>query len=337
MKKIIIIVLVAALAAGGGIFWAGKARPRVQKITRFSMDTIVTIQAPGGKKTIDAINKALDRIDYISWYYNPIDKRSPVYAFNHMGTPISDPDMVKLISAAIVRSRATDGAFDITVFPLVDLWGFNTASPHLPAKKDIEKALKKVGYRNLYIRDGKVCKRHPYTMIELGGIAKGYAVSEAARILRENGVRSALIDAGGDIMAIGKLYGKPWKIGIKDPRSEGVIGVVGIDDGVAFTSGDYERFFIKDGVRYCHIFNTKTGYPAQGLCSVSVFSDDPLTVTGWSSAIFALGKEKGMELVKKEPFLKVIIVDAGQHIFYSDNIKGDLTIKKEAPPAVHAD
>jgi thiamine biosynthesis lipoprotein len=311
-----------------GIFALHKFRPKLQKITRFAMDTIVTIQAPGGQKTADAINKALDRVDYISWYYNPIDKRSPVYAFNHSGTPISDPDMVKLIASAIERSEATDGAFDITIFPIFDLWGFNTTKPHMPDKKDIETALKKVGYKSLYIKDGKVYKKHHYTMIELGGIAKGYAVSEMARILKENGIKSALIDAGGDIMAIGKLYGKPWKVGIKDPRSEGVIGIVGIDDGVAFSSGDYERFFIKDGVRYCHIFNTKTGYPVQGLSGVSVFSDDPLRVTGWSSAIFALGKDKGLELVKKEPFLKAVVIDADQHVFYSDNLKDDLTIKK---------
>ncbi len=303
------------------------AKEKIQKQTRFLMDTYCTIQAVGPKKVVNrAIQLALDRMEEIDKKFNVLNPNSPLYEFNNKNMPVTDQEILDLLKIAQQVSEESIGAFDITIYPLITLWGFYGDSPALPEKQKISEYLKKIGYKKLSVENGKLTKLKKDIKIDLGGIAKGYAVSEAVKVLEEEGIKSALVDAGGDIYALGKLKGKDWKVGIRSPRGEGVIGVVEVSDLAVVTSGDYERFFEKDGVKYHHILNPKTGYPARGLASVTVISSDPVFADAWSTALFVIGKEEGLNLVEKTPSAETLMVTTDGEILYSSGLKENLEI-----------
>jgi len=334
MKRVVFI-LVASLAAVAAVLWGrpGSGKPEdVQKQTRFLMDTYVTIQVPGDAQAIKTIEKAFDRMEEVDRKFNVLNAESPLYRFNHENVPITDPEILALLETSLEVSSESGGAFDITVYPLVDLWGFFRGAPAVPAQADIALGLKKVGWRELRIENGVLTKPKSDVEIDLGGIAKGYAVGEAVKVLKGAGVTSALVDAGGDIFAIGELRGKPWKVGIRNPRGEGVIGVLDVSDLTVVTSGDYERFFEKDGVRYHHILDPVSGYPASGLMSVTVICDDAVRADGLSTALFVMGAEKGMELVERLDGVEAIMVTKDQKILTSPGLKGSM-VTAGAPAA----
>lgn len=324
--SVFIIILIAVL---GFLIFRIKSAYSIQKQTRFLMDTLCSIQIPGGKEVIPIIDQALDRMEEIDKKFNALMPGSPLYDFNHKNIPVTDKEIIDLTQIALEISKESNGLFDITIYPLVELWGFYSNSPHLPKKKDIDQALQKIGYKYLVIKDGKLVKLRNYIKIDLGSIAAGYAASEAMKVLQQAGIKSALIDGGGEIYVIGKLRGKPWKIGIRNPRGEGVIGVLELSDMAAATSGDYERFFEKDGVRYHHIIDPRTGYPAKGLTSVTIVTPANALADGWTTAVFVMGNEKGMEFIEEKPNSEAIIVTADGEALYSSGLKENLKIIKE--------
>jgi thiamine biosynthesis lipoprotein len=184
---------------------------------------------------------------------------------------------------------------------LVSLWGFTDKKYSLPKKEEIEKILPLVGSEKIILqdRDNVIQFSIPDMKIDLGAIAKGYAVDCAVKKLKETGIKNCLINAGGQIYCLGDKFGRPWKIGIKDPLGSGVLNSLELKDKAVATSGDYEQYFIKNNKRYCHILDPKTGYPADsGIISVTVVAADGLTADALSTAIFVLGKEKGANLAK---------------------------------------
>ena len=292
----------------------------MQKQTRFLMDTYCTVQVPGGLEVLDAIEAALDRMEVVDRRFNVLDSSNALYQFNHYSETISDQEILSLIETALKVGDESEGAFDITIYPLIERWGFFSETPSLPDKDEIKKFLEHIGSSNLTIKNGKLTKRDQKVQIDLGGIAKGYAIKEALKVLKEFQIESALIDAGGDIYALGKLNGKSWKIGVRNPRGEGVVGVLEVSDMAVVTSGDYERFFEADGVKYHHLLDPKTGYPAEGLTSVTVISSDPVLADAWSTALFIMGKEKGMPLSEKKGDLKIIMITTDGDIVSSSDI-----------------
>jgi FAD:protein FMN transferase len=330
LKTVFIIILVV-LAALFGIRAFNGYRYQEEKETRFMMDTYVTVRALGPKAiTSRAIGLALSRMEEIAVKLNSLDPRSPVYAFNHLGRQISDAELISLIGLGLRISQETDGAFDMTVAPLLELWGFYDKSFHLPSKKAIKDCLKKVGYKHLLLNNGRLKKDADGVMIDLGGIAKGYALSQAAKVLRNEGVVSALIDAGGDVYALGKKGRRLWKVGIRDPRGDGILGYVEVEDLAVMGSGDYERFFIKDGKRYCHIFDSKTGYPTQGVTSVTLIYADPAAAQPWAKIPFVIGPKMGLAALEKVPGLEAVIVTTSGKILYSSGLEHILKVIPEA-------
>jgi thiamine biosynthesis lipoprotein len=330
MKKVILISIIA-LATMAVVVWArpkAEKPDQMQKQTRFLMDTYVTIEIPGDAGVAKVIEKALDRIEDVDHKFNVLNQESPLYRFNHENVPITDPEIIGLIQIALEVSKESGGAFDITVYPLVDLWGFFRGAPAVPAQSDIAASLKKVGWWKLRIENGTLTKRDKSVEVDLGGIAKGYAVGEALKVLKDAGITSALIDAGGDIYAVGQLHGKPWKVGIRNPRGEGVMGVVDVSDLTVVTSGDYERYFEKDGVRYHHILNPETGYPANGLVSVTVICSDAVRADGLSTALFVMGAQRGMELATRLPGVDVMMVTSEGKVLCSPGLQGNMTVAK---------
>jgi len=329
------VLLLFALA---GVFCAPR-EPALRKQTRLLMDTYVTIQALGRTPVADsAIEAAFARLEAINRKFNHLDSTSPLYAFNAGDAPLTDPELVAVVKAAAGVSEASGGAFDITVEPLVRLWGFYNGSLAVPSQRQIDSCLEFVGYRKLRIEDGRVTKLDPRVKVDLGGIAKGYALGEAARVLRHAGITSAIVDLGGDVYALGRKGNRQWKVGIRDPRGEDVVEVVAAEDQAAMTSGDYERFFWgpprdtsqtglgtrsdspaesvmflvgqvpAESVRYCHIIDPATGRPARGAASATVLVRDPLSAQGWSKVLFIRGRD-ALPLVERAAGVGLLVTD----------------------------
>lgn len=284
---------------------------RLHRESRLMMDTYVTLTvfAPPNRTRL-ALDAAFRRLEEIEHKFNHLDTASPIYAFNIRNEPITDSELVNVIQLTQTVSEASAGTFDITIEPLVRLWGFYGDNPSIPEKRAIDSCRKLVDFRSLLIADGQVKKQRRSVSIDLGGIAKGYALSEVARVLRKNKVDSALIDLGGDIYAIGNKGREPWRVGIRNPRGQGVIGVMSLHNQAAVTSGDYERcFFGPDSIRYCHILDPRTGWPARGIISATVVTDNPVLAQGWSKVLFILGKE-AVPLLEALPGTQALAVDS---------------------------
>jgi thiamine biosynthesis lipoprotein len=240
-------------------------------------------------------------------------------------------DLLEVIERSLFYARLSGGAFDPSIGPLVKLWGIGTATERLPSGSEIASLLPLVDYRHVEIdRERKrVFLRKSGMALDLGAIAKGYAADEVAAILREAGIRGAVIDLGGNVFALGdrsvldaRAGGRAlnWRIGIQDPLKERgtYIGVMEIRDKSVVTSGIYERYMEADGKRYHHILSSRDGYPvANGLLSVTIVADHSIDADALSTAVFALGYEKGRALLES-PELKGIAGQAEAAFVFAD-------------------
>jgi len=212
-------------------------------------------------------------------------------------------DTYGVIKDSIKFSGLSGGAFDITVEPLIKLWQASAKNNVMPTADELALARSAVGVRNLdMMEDGRVQVLHEGTSINLGGIAKGYAVDEAARILRENGMENFMVDAGGDLYVGGNnCRGEPWHLGIRDPRdSTKILDVVLLRNASVVTSGDYERFYEVEGKKWSHIINPKTGFPVEHVASATVIAPTAEDADALATAVCVLGAEKGVELLDSQ-------------------------------------
>lgn len=230
--------------------------------------------------------------------------------------PVSN-DVFSVLEKALEISQASNGAFDITARPLTKLWNFGSGNDVVPEKLKIEAAKSFVAYQNLALDSkGKTAFLTKIgCAVDLGGIAKGYAANEAKRILSEHGIKNALINFGGNIVAVGSSFEyTPWKVGIQNPllgRGKDAL-IIDATDKAVVSSAVNERFFIKEGIRYHHIINPLSGYPAQsGLLSVTVIDKCSMLADALSTAVFVLGAAEGMKLIEKYNSDAVFITESG--------------------------
>ncbi len=244
-------------------------------------------------------------------------------------------DALAVVTRDLEYARLSGGAFDPTVGPLVRLWGIGTKDARLPAPSEIRGALALTDWRDVVVDPvGKtIFLRRPGMALDLGSATKGYAADAVASILRGSGVRKALIDLGGNILVMGtRADGKSWRIGLQDPfKSRGsMLGVASLEDESMVTSGIYERYYEEDGRRYHHILDTSTGYPAdKGLVSATVIAPKSFDADGLTTAILALGRERGMELAK-ERGVGAILVDADRRVYLSPGLSRKFEITDPA-------
>jgi thiamine biosynthesis lipoprotein len=241
-------------------------------------------------------------------------------------------DLLGVLEKALYYAELSGGAFDPTIGPLVKLWGIGTGSQRVPSGDEIAVALALVGWRDLAIdRDaGTAFLRREGMALDLGAIAKGYAADEALRIAREGGARRAVLDFGGNIAVLGWRDGKgaeplPWRIGIQNPLGErgAYIGILPVHDASVVTSGVYERFFEAGGTHYHHILSTANGYPVDnGLLSVSIVMDNSVDADGLSTAVFALGFERGKALIDSIPGAGAIFIFSDHSVQITDSLAG---------------
>jgi thiamine biosynthesis lipoprotein len=194
----------------------------------------------------------------------------------------------------------------------MDLWGFTDRRFSVPSKEKIKNVLSITGFDKIILHpeDNVVKFMFSGMKLDLGAIAKGYALDRAVKKLKENNIHSCLINAGGQVYCLGERLGEPWKIAIKDPRSQDVGGPLKLKNQSVATSGDYEQYFMHRNKRYAHILNPKTGYPVDsGVVSVTVIAPDGLTADALSTSIFVLGKEKGLKLAQQFQDVQVKVIE----------------------------
>ena len=267
---------------------------------RLLMGTIWEVTSPDKQAGAIVFSEA-NRIEQLLSKYIP---SSEISQLNRLGKLKVSAETFYIIKKSQEFCRLTQGAFDITVAPLVDLW--------VPSDNKIRAILKLVGSDKIILheKDSMVEFSIPGTRIDLGGIAKGFALDCAVEKLKENKINSCLINAGGQVYALGDKFGQSWKIAIQGARKSEITGTLELRNKSASTSGDYQQYFLIGNKRYCHIFNPKTGYPAEaGIISVTVIADSGLETDALSTAIFVLGKEKSKELATKFNNLEIKITE----------------------------
>ena len=271
------------------------------RVDIFAMDTVMTLQVygPGAEENLSAIT---DVINGLERDLSVTRETSDVWAVNHSGgAPVwVGEDALYLAGLAKELGDQTGGALDVTLYPVVKLWGFTTGDYQVPDDAQIAQTLEAVDYTALEVDPAGKSLALPSGMeMDLGAIAKGYAGEKAADLLRERGVTSALLNMGGNIQSVGaKTDGSPWRIGLQDPNGDhgDYMGVIQLIDQAAVTSGGYERYFEQDGVRYWHIMDPHTGAPARsGLSSVTIVGDKGGLCDGLSTSLFVLGLEKAID------------------------------------------
>lgn len=309
----IIVFLFLVVLAIIGLRQCSFDKPEVVRTSRIIMDTVVQITAFGKdySKTNSAVNAAfaeMKRIEKLtSFYLEGSDVRRLA---NSAGAEVS-PEVSRIVALGLEVGQASGGAFDMTLGNLKALWGIETDEPKVPVHEKIQEALKGTGPEALKIVSGRVEKKEIGTTVDLGGIAKGFAIDRAIGILEQNGIRHAAVNAGGDIRLLGDRQGKLWRIAIQDPRRHNrFVAKLFLKDISVVTSGDYERFFEKDGIRYHHLFDPRTGYPSRESRSVTVLAKNAALADALATAAFVLGPEEGITLFEKFPSTEGMIIGA---------------------------
>ena len=313
------------------------------KSDRFLMDTMVSIKAYGRDegKLKDAVTAAYGEMQRIADLSDRFPapgsaeyKASDVCLINENAgiAPVRvHREIIEMLLLAKKYHGLGKGAFDVTIGPVMDLWGFTGNNPKIPSPGKLAEALSLVDSNRLIINEEKQTafleKRG--MRLDLGAVAKGYATEKAVRVLKGHGIARALIDAGGNIRVIGKnSRNAPWKIGIKDPRkSGGIIAIVSLTDGSAVTSGDYYRYFESGGRRYNHILDPRTGYPATGNMSVTVMTENAGVADCLSTVFFVLEPGKSLELAEKMRGVDIFLVTADRRILHTPSLKGMIEVK----------
>ncbi|HET7794614.1 MAG TPA: FAD:protein FMN transferase [Rhizobacter sp.] len=274
-----------------------------------------------GETAIDAVMAEMHRIDRSMSPHKPDSELSVINReAAKQAVPLS-AEMTRLIARALDFSELSAGAFDITYAGVGQLYDYRLGIK--PSEEALAKARATVGFRHLILDQKARTLRfgRPGMRIDLGGFAKGHAVDNSVAILKRHGIVNATVAAGGDSHVMGDRGGRPWSIGIRDPRRPGgVVAVLPLEDVAISTSGDYERFFEQDGERCHHVIDPRTGKSPSSVRSVTILADDGLTTEGLSKCLFVMGLEKGMRLIESQPGVDAVVVDASGVLHYSSGL-----------------
>lgn len=297
MKKLFCLLLIGVLLAG-----CAGVKPRERTV--FTMDTVMQLQVWGKEadKALDEIEKMLNELD---GRWSAADEKSALSIYNRTGIPGWTAEEAAFLQKVRRLSQRTDGAFSPELYALIDAWGFYDDSHTVPTAEQIATAL----------QDDRM---------DLGGVVKGYAGDRAVGILKHHKVDRAILNLGGNVQTYGeKPNGEAWQVGIRDPKGDGTLGKVQIYGTMAIvTSGDYQRYFEKDGVKYHHIMDPHTGMPANsGLSSVTVISRDGTLADAFSTALFVMGLEKGTTLWRESSDFEAVFVTTSGEIYATEGVK----------------
>lgn len=314
MRKALAAIAAILLTLAGALLWRHynpPPAPPTYSETRWLMGTQVTITIAGldadsAKAAAAGAFEPMERVD-AEMARRPGTKLD---ALNKSGEGEASKEMFEVVAAGLAWAARSGGAFDPTVGAFVDLWAVESGPHPPPTESAIREARRSTGWRKVSL--GGVSRRISTgsTLLELGGIAKGYAVDLAAKELSASGAGGFIVDAGGDIALSGTKSGSPWKVGVQDPRDgTRLYRAVTPRTGALVTSGDYERYFEWEGVRYPHIIDPATGIPSRAVRSATVWAEKAVDADALATAICVLGAEKGLKLVAENPPAQALVID----------------------------
>ena len=308
--------------------------------TFFAMDTIMTLRVYGGDQAL--LDRLQGEVLRLEGLWSVTDGDSEIYAANHaLGSPVTvSEDTAALIFQALELGQDTGGALALTIRPVVQAWGFTTGEYQIPSQEELDGLLPLVDDSRVEL-DGTSLTLPDGAELDLGAVAKGYTGQHLARLIREAGVTSALLDLGGNIQTVGcRPDGDPWRVAVRDPEGEGYAAVLEVEDEAVVTSGGYERYFEQDGKRYHHIIDPATGYPAEsGLLQVTVVAgadaaredDGNPAGTGtmcdaFSTALFVMGEEKALDFWRSGAYeFDLILVTDDGRVLVTDGLADRFT------------
>lgn len=297
--------------------------------TVFAMDTVMDLK-PEGEHAGEACNLAEARILELESRFSVTDPDSDIYAVNHAGgaaTAVSE-DTMSLLQTALRYCAETDGALDVSIYPVLCAWGFTTESYQVPGDAELSKLLQLVDYSRVTADAQAGTVAIPEGMeIDLGSVAKGYTGDQVMQTFRDAGVTSGMISLGGNVQVLGaKPDGSPWRIAIQDPTGEGFVGVVEAVDQAVITSGGYERFFEQDGVTYWHILDPATGKPAHsGVISSTIVGASGTMCDALSTALFVMGPERAADYWRAHEGFEYLLVLEDGSLVVSEGLSSAFT------------
>lgn len=305
----------------------------MQTTTLFAMDTVMELQAYGGDETKELLSEAEQHIRNLEKELSVTDENSQIAQLNAKGTAQLSGEPAQIMREALGYCESTEGALDITIYPVLKAWGFTTGEYQVPSDESIEKLLTNVDYRNVALTDDS-CTILPGTQVDLGSVTKGYTSRTLAQFFRDNGVTSGLINLGGNVECIGnKPGGEPWNVAVKSPFKDsdsGILGVIKASDEAIITSGGYERYFEENGETYWHIIDPATGKPAKnGLVSVTIIGKDGLMCDALSTALFVKGLDGATEYYRSSADFDMILVTEAGEVYITKGISDRFTLSSE--------
>ncbi|PYS43176.1 MAG: FAD:protein FMN transferase [Acidobacteria bacterium] len=330
-------LLVTVVSAVGCSNTSGSSGPQLVERSHASMGselrlTAWTADQAGAAAAFEAIFREFDRLEGLlsTWRDGSDIQRLNAAAGKHP-VPVGT-ELREILRTARQVSDWTGGKFDVTFGVMSGIWKFDYQNQDgtIPDHNEVVRRRSFIDYRELEVdeRAGTAFLRREGMVANLGGIGKGYAVDHARVMLRERGVRDFMIQFGGDMYAAGRRGDRPWRLGIQDPRGPAnrIFAAMDVSDSTFSTSGDYERFFVKDGRRYHHILDPATGEPAVGCRSVTIMTSSATVADGLSTGVFILGPEAGMTLIERLPGVEGVIVGANNEVLVSSGLQGHLML-----------
>lgn len=332
MRKVSTLLLISLLVllSGCGI-WQRKP----VETEDFALGTIINQEVYGAnaEKASAAVSARIKELDGLWTINSPGGDINKLNSCAGQGYVALDPETINVLKEARKISDLSGGAaFDIMVAPLVKAWGIGTDKPQIPADDVVKRLVGLVNYQDVGLDEStnSASLRLPGQMVDLGGIAKGYIGDKVIEIYKSYGITSAFANLGGNVVVLGnKPDGTPWKVGIQDPRGDNgeIVGEVEVTNKAVVTSGDYQRYFIKDGKRYCHIIDPHTGCPIDsGLMSVTVIASSSADADGLAKAI-VLGLDRGMDLIKRYGSAEAIFITDDKKIYVTPGLQGNFKLE----------
>lgn len=324
IKKITALILCAVLTI---LAASCSVAPMRDSLSFQAMDTFMQLDVYGADGAVQTIKEEILRLESL---FSVADENSDVYRLNHSGTATVDEMTADIAAKSLAICADTNGALDVTIFPVVEEWGFISGDYRIPSDGKINELLGVVDYTSVLVKGNEI-KIPEGAKLDFGAVAKGYAADRAVQILRESGASGAILNLGGTITAYGsKSNADGWKIGVADPdNSAAYVGYLTCrDDRTIATSGSYERYFEgEDGKIYSHIIDPKTGYPVDnGVLSVTVISDSGILSDALSTAFFVMGREQAISYVNARGDIDCLILTDDGKAYISEGIADSFTL-----------
>ncbi len=303
---------------------SGKQEETIKRTTLVMGSTIeIQVRGVDEEKANIAINAAFEESKRLDTLFSTYIKNNNMWRINNSKEErfVVDEEIFLLLKKSEVIWNLTSGAFDIAIGKIIELIGFDKNSPRLPTPDEVIKALKNIGWKQIKLEDPNILIKPVNVKISFNAVVPGYAADKCAQVLEKHGIRSYLVNVGGEVFT----KGIDWKIGIQHPRKQNeLMGTIVADGYGVSTSGDYQQYFNKDGKRFTHIFNPVTGFPANECEAVTIIAKDALTADALSTGIFVLGPKKGIEVIEKLKDVEGVIVDTTGTIMESSGFKNFL-------------